>query len=174
MEKTKKETPKNKASGKKKQDNFIDAISTSQKNGGKGKNVTIEHGKLLKLNKRLEQAEFLLEMTREIAGFESLSEVLNRLIEITAKELDCERSTLFLNDEQTGELYSRVALGDLEREIRVLNDNGVAGYVFTHEESLTIHDAKADPRHDQSIDEETGFEQKIFFPFRFELWQGKL
>jgi len=160
MEKTKKETPKNKASEKKKQDNFIDAISTSQKNGGKGKNVTIEHGKLLKLNKRLEQAEFLLEMTREIAGFESLSEVLNRLIEITAKELDCERSTLFLNDEQTGELYSRVALGDLEREIRVLNDNGVAGYVFTHEESLTIHDAKADPRHDQSIDEETGFDTK--------------
>jgi len=160
MEKTKKETPKDKATGKKKQDNFIDAISASPGNGGKGKSVTIEHGKLLKLNKRLEQAEFLLEMTREIAGFESLSEVLNRLIEITAKELDCERSTLFLNDEQTGELYSRVALGDLEREIRVLNDNGVAGYVFTHEESLTIHDAKADPRHDQSIDEETGFDTK--------------
>jgi len=99
-------------------------------------------------------------MTREIAGFESLSEVLNRLIEITATELDCERSTLFLNDEQTGELYSRVALGDLEREIRVLNDHGVAGYVFTHAESLTIHDAKADPRHDQSIDEETGFDTK--------------
>ena len=72
-------------------------------------------------------------MTREIAGFESLSEVLNRLIEITATELDCERGTLFLNDEQTGELYSRVALGDLEREIRILNDQGVAGYAFTHE-----------------------------------------
>jgi len=37
MEKTKKETPKNKASEKKKQDNFMDAISTSEKNGGKGK-----------------------------------------------------------------------------------------------------------------------------------------
>ena len=61
---------------------------------------------------------------------------------------------------KTGELYSRVALGDLEREIRVLNDHGVAGYVFTHAESLTIHDAKADPRHDQSIDEETGFNTK--------------
>jgi len=160
MEKTEKENPKNKVSGKKKQDNFIDVISSSQKNGGKGRNVTIEHGKLLKLNKRLELSEFLLEMTREIAGFESLSEVLNRLIEIVAEQLNCERSTLFLNDEQTGELYSRVALGDLEREIRVLNDHGVAGHVFTHGESLTIHDAKADPRHDQSIDEETGFDTK--------------
>jgi len=37
MAKTKKETPQNKASGNKKQDNFIDAISTSEKNGGKGK-----------------------------------------------------------------------------------------------------------------------------------------
>ena len=45
MEKTKKETLKNKATGKKKQDNFIDAISTSPGNGGKGKSVTIEHGK---------------------------------------------------------------------------------------------------------------------------------
>ena len=159
MEKTKKEPSKDKTSGKKKQDSFLDSVSTSPQNGGKG-NVTIEQSKLLKLNKRLERAEFLLDMTREIAGFESLSEVLNRLIEITAGELDCERSTLFLNDEQTGELYSRVALGDLEREIRVLNDHGVAGYVFTHAESLTIHDAKSDPRHDQSIDEETGFDTK--------------
>ncbi len=160
MEKTKKEAPKNKAVTKKKQDSFIDVLSSGEKNGNKGKNVTVERSKLLKLNKRLEQAEFLLEMTREIAGFESLSEVLNRLIEIVATELDCERSTLFLNDEQTGELYSRVALGDLEREIRVLNDSGVAGYVFTNDESVIIHDANADPRHDRSIDKETGYETK--------------
>ena len=159
MKKTKQKLD-SKSSVKKKHDSFIDSITANQRNGGKGQNVTVEEGKLLKLHKRLEQAEFLLDMTREIAGFESLSEVLNRLIEIVAKELNCERSTLFLNDEKTGELYSRVALGDLEREIRVLNDNGVAGYVFTHEESLTIHDAKADPRHDQSIDEETGFDTK--------------
>ncbi|SVD47141.1 uncharacterized protein METZ01_LOCUS399995, partial [marine metagenome] len=90
MEKTKKEAPKNKAVTKKKQDSFIDVLSSGEKNGNKGKNVTVERSKLLKLNKRLEQAEFLLEMTREIAGFESLSEVLNRLIEIVAAELDCE------------------------------------------------------------------------------------
>ena len=160
MEKTKKEAPKDKAVSKKKKDSFIDVLSSGEKNGNKGKNVTVERSKLLKLNKRLEQAEFLLEMTREIAGFESLSEVLNRLIEIVATELDCERSTLFLNDEQTGELYSRVALGDLEREIRVLNDSGVAGYVFTNDESVIIHDANADPRHDRSIDKETGYETK--------------
>ena len=159
MTKTNQKT-NNKSSVKKKKDSFIDIIPTNQKNGDKGKNVTIEEGKLLKLHKRLEQAEFLLDMTREIAGFESLSEVLNRLIEIVAKELNCERSTLFLNDEKTGELYSRVALGDLEREIRILNDNGVAGYVFTHDESLIIHNAEADPRHDRSIDKETGFDTK--------------
>lgn len=160
MGKTKKEDPENKPTDKEKQNNFISTITATQKNGSKGKSVTVEESKLLKLNKRLEQAEFLLAMTREIAGFESLSEVLNRLIEITATELDCERGTLFLNDEQTGELYSRVALGDLEREIRILNDQGVAGYAFTHEESLIIHDASADSRHDSSIDEETGYVTK--------------
>ena len=74
MATTNQKTNKNKDAVKKKKDSFIDAISADQKNGGKGRKVTIEEGKLLKLNKRLETAEFLLEMTREIAGFESLSE----------------------------------------------------------------------------------------------------
>ena len=62
--------------------------------------------------RKLQRAEMLLNISREVAGIESLDDVLEKLVEITSRETDCERSTLFLNDDQTGELYSRVAQGE--------------------------------------------------------------
>ena len=52
MGKTKKETPDNKPTGKEKQDSFINTITANPKNGSKGKSVTVEESKLLKINKR--------------------------------------------------------------------------------------------------------------------------
>ncbi|MBC8549491.1 MAG: GAF domain-containing protein, partial [Candidatus Brocadiales bacterium] len=68
-----------------------------------------------------------------------------------------ERSTLFLNDPQTGELYSRIALGNNLREIRILNTSGVAGHVYTSGDGVIIHDAYKDHRFNKLIDEQTGF-----------------
>jgi adenylate cyclase len=64
---------------------------------------------------------------------------------------------LFLNDAETNELYSRVAQGNSSREIRLLNNSGVAGHVFTTGEGVIIDDAYADPRFNRTIDEQTGF-----------------
>jgi adenylate cyclase len=50
-----------------------------------------------------------------------------------------------------------VAQGNIQREIRILNTSGVAGYVYTAGEALIIHDAYADDRFNRSIDEQTGF-----------------
>lgn len=52
---------------------------------------------------KLKQAEMLLSVSRKIAAIESLEEVLRTLINITTKELNAERGTLFLNDPNTGE-----------------------------------------------------------------------
>ena len=107
--------------------------------------------------RRLWQAELLLELSRKVAALETLDEVLTALVEITTSELGAERGTLFLNDPATNELYSRVAQGDLSREIRILNNSGVSGHVFQTGEGLIIDDAYADPRFNHSIDERTGF-----------------
>ena len=108
-------------------------------------------------NRRLRHAELLLEVTRRMAGYGTLDEVLKALVEMTTAELHAERGSLFLNDPDTNELYSRVAQGNIQREIRILNTSGVAGYVFTAGEALIIHDAYADDRFNRSIDEQTGF-----------------
>jgi adenylate cyclase len=108
-------------------------------------------------DKRLRFAELLLSISQKMAGMDSLDEVLTALVEVTTTELGAERGTLFLNDPTTNELYSRVAQGNFHREIRLLNNSGVAGHVFTTGEGVIIDDAYTDPRFNRTIDEQTGF-----------------
>lgn len=107
--------------------------------------------------RRLREAELLLDISRKMSAIDSLDTVLNVLVEMTTAELGAERGSLFLNDPETNELYSRVAQGNFQHEIRMLNTSGVAGYVFTTGEGTIIHDAYADPRFNRSVDEQTGF-----------------
>ncbi|MCX7634591.1 MAG: hypothetical protein N2Z74_02465, partial [Syntrophales bacterium] len=55
---------------------------------------------------RLHQAELLLNVSRTMASFEKLDEMLKYLVEITTREIGADRGTIFLNDPDTGELYS--------------------------------------------------------------------
>ena len=110
--------------------------------------------------RRLRHLELLLEVTRRMASYGTLDQVLQALVEMTTTELNAERGSLFLNDPDTNELYSRVAQGNIQREIRVLNTSGVAGYVYTSGEALIIADAYADDRFNRSIDEQTGFQTR--------------
>ncbi len=102
----------------------------------------------------------LLEITNQLAQSASLDEALEKFIDILSEQLHAERSTVFLNDPRTGELYSRVAQGDLRRRIRILNNHGVAGWCFTSGESLRIPDAYADERFSNEFDVRTGFETR--------------
>ena len=106
---------------------------------------------------RLKLVELLLEVSRRMAAYDSLDDVLVALVEMTTIELEAERGTLFLNDPSTNELYSRVAQGNIRREIRLLNNTGVAGHVFQTGESVIIDDPYSDSRFNRSIDEQTGF-----------------
>ncbi len=112
---------------------------------------------LARAEKKLEQAEMLLGVSRRVAAFESLDEVLKALIVIATEELNAERGSLFLNDPQSDELYSRVAHGDLSREIRVLNTSGIAGAVFSSGVGEIIENPYEDPRFNRSVDAQTGF-----------------
>ena len=76
---------------------------------------------LEKTSSKLYQTELLLSVTQKISGIRDLSRILWTLIELTTDEIGADRGSLFLNDPLTGELYSRVAQGNLTREIRLLN-----------------------------------------------------
>ena len=109
---------------------------------------------------KLHRTEMLLSVTQKIAGLSNLSEILWTLIEMTTTELNADRGSLFLNDALTGELYSRVAQGELTREIRILNTTGIAGAIFQSGVGEIIHDAYTDDRFNNKIDEQTGYVTK--------------
>lgn len=110
--------------------------------------------------KWIKEADILLKISKRISAQESLDDVLNVLVEMCTAELNAERGSLFLNDPETNELYSRVAQGTAQREIRILNNTGIAGFVYNSGESVIIADPYSNPHFNRSVDEQTGFVTK--------------
>jgi adenylate cyclase len=128
-------------------------ISGGQAGNGKksGKAVAGDH------ELRLHRSEMLLSVTRKLAALDTLDEILETLVAMTSWELDAERGSLFLNDPQTGELYSIVAQGNFRRRIRMLNSSGIAGQVFQSGKGVIVHDAYRNRHFNSDIDKQTGF-----------------
>src|SRR5438874_2758817 len=112
------------------------------------------------LQSRLRRSELLLNLGQRVGSIENLDELLVALVGIVAAETDAERGTLFLNDPATNELYSRVAQGVLNREIRLLNNEGIGGAVFQTGRGEIVHDAYGDPRFNGEIDRQINFTTK--------------
>jgi len=124
--------------------------------------------------KRLYQAEMLLSISREIAAQETLDEILETLMRMTAKELNAERCTIFLNDSETDELYARVAMGNFKQRIRMVNTKGIAGLVFSKNKGVIIHDPYKDERFNRDIDAQTGFVTKSILCTPIRTVKGKI
>lgn len=110
-----------------------------------------------KIGDLLRRISALVEVSNKVSDTLSLDVLLPRLMEIVTEALNADRSTLFLNDPNTDELFSRVAQGDSMGEIRFPNHLGIAGSVFTEGEGIIIPDAYADPRFNQEVDKKTGY-----------------
>lgn len=126
----------------------------------------------LTLIKRIEQAlegTRLPDATRELSAMLTVSQGLaaavdlDDLLELIVSELvqaiDAERGTLYLIDEERGELFSRVLLEDVGilREVRVKIGQGIAGHVAASGEVLNIPCAYDDPRFVSAFDQVTGY-----------------
>jgi adenylate cyclase len=106
---------------------------------------------------QIHQMGLLLRVARDVAAQDTLDEMLRNIVEACTQETGAESGTLFLNDEATGELYSRVAEGGTVREIRMMNTSGVAGNVFTTGVGAIVDDPYSDPRFNPEVDRQTGY-----------------
>ncbi|MCX7957774.1 MAG: GAF domain-containing sensor histidine kinase, partial [Deltaproteobacteria bacterium] len=86
---------------------------------------------------------------------------LDILLEIIMRKvtelMQAERSTLFLLDGESGELFSKLAQGITLREIRLKMGEGIAGYVAQSCEPVIVNDAYRDERFNDRVDRITGF-----------------
>jgi len=99
--------------------------------------------------------EILVEVARQMSETFELEPLLLSIEQAGRSALDCERATIFLYDEQSDELYSKVATGT--EEIRFSAKRGIAGEAAQTRSVSVVPDAYADPRFNREIDQKTGY-----------------
>ena len=118
--------------------------------------------------------EFLIHATNKIALAQTLDAALEQLIEIVAEATNSERGSVFIKDKSSDELFSRVAQGNFRREIRILSTRGIAGWVYTNNESIIIKNPYEDPRFAKEIDQSTGYQTKSILSAPLRTVGGKI
>jgi adenylate cyclase len=110
-----------------------------------------------KLDRVRREEEELLAITEAISTELRIDPLLARVVHAATELLDAERSTLFIYDAATDELWSKVVEGAAEMQIRIPAKAGIAGAVFTSGEVLNVPDAYAHPLFNPEIDRRSGF-----------------
>ncbi len=99
------------------------------------------------------------EIGRALGSTLNLDRLLTLIMSKVTDLMNAERSTLYLLDEDSGELWSKIAqgMGKKATTIRIPVGTGLSGWVAQHGRTLNIKDAHRDPRFDEATDRETGF-----------------
>ncbi|HEY7493359.1 MAG TPA: GAF domain-containing protein [Candidatus Tectomicrobia bacterium] len=111
------------------------------------KRLMVNHEKML----------ILLDVATSVAQTLDLETLMGKIIAKISEVLHADRSSLFLLDRDTNELWAKKAEGANVTEIRFPRTVGLAGYVASTGELLNIPDAYTDARFNPAFDQATGF-----------------
>jgi signal transduction histidine kinase len=103
-----------------------------------------------------------------------LDDLLALIMNAATRLLAAERSTLFLLDDTTGELWSKIAQGSIVQEIRLQPGVGIAGHVAATGEVVNIQDAYADDRFQKDWDIRNNFRTRAVLCAPVRTSQGKI
>lgn len=104
----------------------------------------------------------LLNVSKSIMKEMKLEMLLQSIMDKVTFVMNADRSTLFLIDENTNELWSKVAQGEGLKEIRFPIGVGIAGYVAESGNTLNIKDAYSDERFNKEIDKKNRIYNKNY------------
>lgn len=123
--------------------------------------ITVENFTLYqKVMAYQEKMAILLDVTSSVNRILDLDALILKIVEKITQILDAERSSLFMLDPETNELWSKVAQGSKVSEIRFPRSAGLAGFCADTGQVLNIKDAYQDPRFNPAVDRETKFKTK--------------
>lgn len=107
--------------------------------------------------RKLRDLETILEVSRALTAEKDLDRLLQLILTETTRVMDADRSSLFLVDERTNELFSRIAQKSEIKEFRFPIGRGIAGHVALTQKIINIRDAYNDARFNPSFDKKTGY-----------------
>jgi putative nucleotidyltransferase with HDIG domain len=124
----------------------------------------IEKAVLLRASQqRGQRLETLLKIIQEISSTLDRDQLLNHIIESAWELLNAEASSLFLIDENSGDIILEIAR-DMHQtrlpKIRIPAGQGIIGHVIATGETLRVNEIECDPRHYAGIDQITGRETR--------------
>lgn len=114
----------------------------------------------ISVEKQIQDILVIMEISHLMGIEKSMDSLLQVIMSGTTKVLNAERSTLFLCDDDTKELYSRIAQNSEINEIRFPMNIGIAGSVATTRQTINIKEAYEDSRFNPEIDKKTGYRTK--------------
>ena len=81
--------------------------------------------RIAELESQLSRSNYLIEVGQKVGACSNVDTSLEYLLEVLVSETGADRGSIFLNDQHTGELFSRVMVGNYRREIRELAGAGI-------------------------------------------------
>jgi adenylate cyclase len=112
---------------------------------------------ILRVAETSHRKTLIVDIANRVSDSLSLDVLFPRLMEVVTETLSADRSSLFLHDPDTGELFSRVMQGSVMGEVRFPATLGIAGSVFASGSGEIIADAYADPRFNREMDQRSGY-----------------
>lgn len=117
-------------------------------------------GELTLVRERLGQLTMFYQVSQSMTSTLDLHKVLEHTIQLATAVLDAEACALMMIDEKDQQLvfeYTHGEMGDLLRQQRMPLDEGIAGWVATHQEPVIVNDAHNDPRFSPQVDAHSEF-----------------
>jgi signal transduction histidine kinase/putative methionine-R-sulfoxide reductase with GAF domain len=123
--------------------------------------VNPAESELAELRSALAREERIARALREVGNALGTTLELDDLLELIlgrlTELLEADRSTLYLLDDSSGDLVSRIVVGEQVRSIRIKVGHGIAGAVAKTGKPIRIRDAYQDPKFEPEWDLLTGF-----------------
>ena len=118
--------------------------------------------------------EKLINASKTINSTLELDEVLDRILLTATENVKADRGTIYLLDEPSGEIRSKVLLGEEKLEIRLPVGRGLAGFVAQTGETIILDDAYSDPRFNQDVDKKSGYKTESLLTTPMRNKEGKI
>ncbi len=122
----------------------------------------------------IEQLKMILKAAQLVSSKIKLDDVLQNIVSVATNLTNCDRGTLYLVDKEKDEIWSKIAMGNELKEIRLKIGDGVAGWVAKTGEIVNITDAKTDSRFKSSFDKTSGYQTKSMICYPIKNAEGEI
>lgn len=126
------------------------------------------------LQERTFKISRILEIGKMMSSLRNLDDLLAAIIKETSEVLQADRTSLFIYDEKTEELWLKISEKREISEIRFGVNKGIAGHVARTREIMNIEDVYVHELFNPEFDMKTGFKTKNLLCVPMETLQGKL